>query len=184
MFKNKNINFSDLEIDENELLKLTKYCEWKGCEEKGEYKAPSSREELRVFKWFCLKHVKMYNKGWDYFKGRSSEEINNELSEDARWHRKTSKKIKNKVFSEDFVFEEWKSEQKVNKKKEKLCENQFIKNALDILNMEMPNNLADLKKQYKIMVKKFHPDINKIKDQEKIIKLNEAYSVLLSFFKS
>ena len=44
MFKNKNINFSDLEIDENELLKLTKYCEWKGCEEKGEYKAPSSRK--------------------------------------------------------------------------------------------------------------------------------------------
>ena len=72
----------------------------------------------------------------------------------------------------------------INKKKEKLCENQFIKNALDILNMEMPNNLADLKKQYKIMVKKFHPDINKIKDQEKIIKLNEAYSVLLNFFKS
>ena len=117
MFKNKNINFSDLDIDENELLKLTKYCEWKSCEEKGEYKAPSSREELRVFKWFCLKHVKMYNKGWDYFKGRSSEEINNELSEDARWHRKTSKKIKNKVFSEDFVFEEWKNEQKINKKK-------------------------------------------------------------------
>ena len=48
----------------------------------------------------------------------------------------------------------------------------------------MPNNLTDLKKQYKIMVKKFHPDINKIKDQEKIIKLNEAYAVLLNFFKS
>ena len=59
MLKNKNPNFDFSEIDDTELLSLTKYCEWKGCEEKGEYKAPSSRENLRVFKWFCLKHVKL-----------------------------------------------------------------------------------------------------------------------------
>ena len=50
--------------------------------------------------------------------------------------------------------------------------------------MDMPKNLNDLKKQYKTMVKKFHPDLNELKEKEKIIKLNESYSILLEFFKS
>ena len=183
MLKNKNPNFDFSEIDDTEPLSLTKYCEWKGCKEKGEYKAPSSRANLRVFKWFCLKHVKLYNKGWDYFKGRSTEEINSELSEDARWHRVTRKKVKHFVFNHDFTFDEYKARSSYKEGKNKIEKKSVIKDALYILNMEMPENLVSLKKQYKIMVKRFHPDLNKVEDKEKIIKLNQAYSVLLEFFK-
>ena len=36
MFKNKNIYLNSYnEIDEFEQLRLTKYCEWPGCEKKG-----------------------------------------------------------------------------------------------------------------------------------------------------
>ena len=48
----------------------------------------------------------------------------------------------------------------------------------------MPENIGVLKKQYKKLVKKFHPDINKEKDKEYIVKLNEAYSTLQKLFKS
>ena len=41
-------------------------------------------------------------------------------------------------------------------------------------------NLSDLKKQYKLMVKKFHPDINKNSCEENIVKLNNAYANLLT----
>ena len=51
-----------LEDSNDEFLALTKYCEWPNCQRKGEYKAPTSREKLREFKWFCLEHVKLYNK--------------------------------------------------------------------------------------------------------------------------
>ena len=72
MLKSKNINLiigdNDQEYDK---LQLTKYCEWHNCKEKGEYRAPTSRDKLRVFKFFCLKHIKEYNKAWDYFKGRT-----------------------------------------------------------------------------------------------------------------
>ena len=33
------------------------------------------------------------------------------------------------------------------------------------------------------MVKKFHPDVSKIKNDENIVKLNEAYSNLLKLLK-
>ena len=97
MFKNKK-SFDSFYDDNDEILALTKYCEWKNCHKKGEYKAPSSREKLREFKWFCLEHVKIYNKGWDYFKGRTSDEIYSEISNDARWHRPTWEKIKKNNF--------------------------------------------------------------------------------------
>ena len=54
---------------------------------------------------------------------------------------------------------------------------------LKVLEMEMPNSLLALKKQYKIMVKKFHPDVSKINNDENIVKLNEAYSSLLKLLK-
>ena len=43
--------------DDSEKLQLTKYCEWKGCNKKGIYRAPKNRENLREFRWFCLEHI-------------------------------------------------------------------------------------------------------------------------------
>jgi len=37
-------------------------CHFKGCEEIGEYRAPSSPKDLGKYIWFCLKHIKEYNK--------------------------------------------------------------------------------------------------------------------------
>ena len=93
MYKNKKSFSYFFEEKDDEFLALTKYCEWGNCQKKGEYKAPTSREKLRVFKFFCLKHIKEYNKSWDYFKGRTSDQIYDEVSNDAYWHRKTKKKI-------------------------------------------------------------------------------------------
>ena len=183
MLKNKNnIFFSFGDFENAEKLYLTKYCEWKNCEEKGKYRAPTSRENLREFKWFCLKHVKLYNKSWDYFKGKTSDEIYNEISKDATWHRPTSKRTRSFKFEDNFNF--IKKEKKIFKEK-LLSENENkVVNALSILNMQMPENIGVLKKQYKKLVKKFHPDINKEKDKEYIVKLNEAYSTLQKLFKS
>ena len=104
MYKNKkNSDFYFIHDDSDALL-LTKYCEWNNCEKKGEYKAPSSRSELRVFKYFCLEQVKQYNKGWDYFKGRTTDQIYKEVSKDATWHRPTWKRIKNSKFSDLYNF--------------------------------------------------------------------------------
>ena len=181
MFKNKKSLLYYLEDNDDDVFALTKYCEWGSCQKKGEYKAPTSRDKLREFKWFCLEHVKIYNKAWDYFKGRTSDEIYNEISKDHLWHRPTWGKIKKCKFLDTHNINEnanefgSKSKNKVNDIK--------LENCLQILEIEMPIKISALKRQYKKMVKKFHPDVNKNHNEEHIIKLNNAYSELLKFLK-
>ena len=185
MFKNKKRASFFLEDSESEILSLTKYCEWNNCEKKGEYKAPTSRNQLREFKWFCLEHIKLYNKGWDYFKGRTSDEIYKEISKDALWHRPTWERIKNNKISdihEIFSKTSCKYEnQKINNFTKP--SNEHLIPALEILDIQMPFNLETLKKQYKKMVKKFHPDVSSYNNEDHIIKLNNAYSILLKALK-
>ena len=186
MLKNKKsfVNYIE-EEEEDSVFALTKYCEWKNCEKKGEYKAPTSRSELRVFKWFCLEHIKIYNKGWDYFKGRTMDEIYNEVSSDSTWHRPTWIRVKNHNFDDihNICIDENKSFNNFNEKNYSKNEKSKIEEALNILNLTMPFKITDLKKQYKKMVKKFHPDVCKNTNEEYIISLNHAYTELLKFLK-
>ena len=57
-----------------ESQKNHKKCDYPGCEEHGEYKAPKSNLNLNEYYWFCLKHVTSYNKSWNYYEGMSEVE--------------------------------------------------------------------------------------------------------------
>ena len=50
-------------------------CEAPGCRLAGEFRAPFSRDKLDQYRWFCLEHVRDYNKKWDYFRGLDAGEI-------------------------------------------------------------------------------------------------------------
>ena len=64
-------------------------CEWPGCESKGTYRAPVSPERLQEFRWFCLDHVREYNKAWNYFSGWTEEELEAQNRADRTWERPT-----------------------------------------------------------------------------------------------
>ncbi|MAJ24000.1 MAG: hypothetical protein CMP36_00660 [Rickettsiales bacterium] len=186
MFKKKKsyVFHLDEEKDE-EVYALTKYCEWRNCNKKGEFKAPTSRDKLRVFKWFCLEHIKIYNKGWDYFKGQTMDEIYNEVSSDCTWHRPTWIRVKKNAFNDTLNIFERHPNQFNKKSSFSLSEKQGnkIEEALKIMNLSIPFTIFDLKKQYKKMAKILHPDINKNNNEEYIINLNNAYTELLKFIK-
>ena len=55
------------------------------------YKAPSSPDELNNYIWFCLQHIKEYNKKWNFFSNMSADEIEEFLENDIIGHRKTKK---------------------------------------------------------------------------------------------
>ena len=46
-----------------------KMCDNTNCKDKGEYKAPKSRILLNDYFYFCLNHIKEYNKSWNFYKG-------------------------------------------------------------------------------------------------------------------
>ena len=66
---------------------LTKTCDSSKCKEKGEFKAPKSRIRLNEYYFFCLKHIKEYNKSWDFYKGLTVDQMEKSMRNDTVWDR-------------------------------------------------------------------------------------------------
>ena len=171
-----------------------KKCDSPKCNEKGEYRAPKSRVMLNKYFYFCLDHIKEYNKSWDFYKGMSVEQIENSMRSDTFWDR-PSWPLKNSFknifdefneYVEDFVKND---DDKINDtyfKNKLLDESLTIEEAkaLKDLDLKMPISLEKIKKNYKKLVKIFHPDVNgNNKDaEEKFKQINESYKLLLKKF--
>ena len=171
-----------------------KKCDSPKCNEKGEYRAPKSRVMLNKYFYFCLNHIKEYNKSWDFYKGMSVEQIENSMRSDTFWDR-PSWPLKNSFknifdefneYVEDFVKND---DDKINDTffKNKLLDESLLleeAKALKELDLKMPISLEKIKKNYKKLVKIFHPDVNgNNKDaEEKFKQINESYKLLLKKF--
>ena len=171
-----------------------KKCDSPKCNEKGEFRAPKSRVMLNKYFYFCLDHIKEYNKSWDFYKGMSVEQIENSMRSDTFWDR-PSWPLKNSFknifdefneYVEDFVKN---NDDKINDayfKNKLLDENLTIEEAKSLkeLDLKMPISLEKIKKNYKKLVKIFHPDVNgNNKDAEERFKqINESYKLLLKKF--
>ena len=64
-------------------------CGHPACGEEGLYRAPRSRRHLSSFYWFCLDHVRQYNKGYNYFAGMPDEAVRKHQKDDVVGHRPT-----------------------------------------------------------------------------------------------
>ena len=171
-----------------------KKCDSPKCNEKGEYRAPKSRVMLNKYFYFCLDHIKEYNKSWDFYKGMSVEQIENSMRSDTFWDRPSwplKSSFKN-VFDEfnEYVEDFVKTED--DKIKDSYFKNKLVDEnltmeeakALKELDLKMPISLEKIKKNYKKLVKIFHPDVNgNNKDaEEKFKQINESYKLLLKKF--
>ena len=170
-------------------------CDYKTCIEDGNYKAPKSRIRLNEYYFFCLKHVKEYNKSWDFYKGLTVDQIELSMRKDTVWDR-PSWPLKgnpaniisqiNDFFNNDYsLFEKEKEMQDFldNKKiDEKLTNDEY--RSLKILDLKMPITVDEIKKKYKKLVKIFHPDVNgnDKKAEAKFKEINEGYKILLKKF--
>ena len=68
-------------------------CNWQGCEETGEFRAPGARpsgfDGPGDYRWYCLDHVRAFNSGYDYFAGMTTREILEAQSPLSGWSRET-----------------------------------------------------------------------------------------------
>ena len=191
------MNKFKFDIQKNNLSwekKHYKICDSPKCKEKGEYRAPKSRVMLNEYFYFCLDHIKEYNKSWDFYKGMSVEQIENSMRSDTFWDR-PSWPLKNSFknmfdefneYVEDFIKND---DDKINDtyfKNKLLDESLTIEEAkaLKELDLKLPISLEKIKKNYKKLVKIFHPDVNgNNKDaEEKFKQINESYKLLLKKF--
>ena len=157
----------------------TRLCEQKGCDQKGEFRAPKSPQRLRDFYWFCLDHVREYNKSWDFYKEMSGEEIEASRISDITWNRPSWpvgswRKLLENIHYLDGLDPFLKMAPRSSSLPPK------VQKAFSTLDVALPLTFEGLKKQYKKLVKSHHPDLHPgdKKAEERLKSINEAYQVV------
>lgn len=167
-------------------------CDHPGCPELGEYRAPRSRDRLDQYYWFCLEHVRDYNKAWNYYAGMSDAEVEDDLRRSTTWNRPTWRfglgdgdtrsQAFRRVRDPFGIFEDDEADDRrpgSNRPSVHSPEGR----AFAIMGLEPPVTLDELKRRYKELVKKHHPDANggDRAAEERLKSINEAYTTLRRF---
>lgn len=172
-------------------------CAWPGCAELGPYRAPVSPERIAEYQWFCLDHVRIYNRSWNYYVGMSDAEMEAHIRSDGTWNRPTwplgdgpladkagrSGRADAKAYRLDGLSDPF-----------GVLNGQFHggtvapppeltpaeKRAFSVLGLAFPATFEEVKARYKTLVKRHHPDANHgAKDaEERLKRINEAYRTL------
>tara|TARA_Y100001970_G_scaffold251516_1_gene324466 strand:- start:1189 stop:1710 length:522 start_codon:yes stop_codon:yes gene_type:complete len=161
-------------------------CDWKNCNEAGEFKAPTEKDNSKSFRWLCEKHIKLFNSKWNYFEGMSQVEIEKFIKSDMTWHRPTQEFgssdnffniLWNNTLNDRFkVFEGNKSAHLNGNRKF----NEKDKDAFKIMDLQLTSDWSIIQKKFKTLVKKFHPDKHSGNKEfeDKLKKITMAYSHL------
>jgi len=146
-------------------------CSYPECKDPGQYRAPRSPDQLNDFVWFCKEHVREYNLKWNFFQGQTEEEFQKFIDKDRVWGRET------KPFGDRPDEGNAWVRMGVNDPLEILGDKgtrngagipkgntrrlpPTERKALEILDARDTWTRAEIRKQYKSLVKDLHPDLN------------------------
>jgi hypothetical protein len=178
-------------------------CQHPGCAAEGLYRAPKSPTQLNEYRWFCLDHVRAYNKSWDFYAGMNTDQIERQVRFDTVWQRPTwplgswgtSRSaaarrfagVEENEFMPDDVREAINARMNAAGKRAEAERRRRAKAhatkeeaALAVLDLAPPVTWPEVKARYKALVKQLHPDANGgDKSAEEQLKLiNQAYGTL------
>lgn len=183
-FENSFLKESDIFLTDRP-VKL-RGCDCPGCGQAGDYRAPKSRDHLTDYYWFCLDHVRDYNKQWDYFAGMSVDDIEHHVRKATVWERPTwplggmrarEQQIRDTVMNEFFS-----DGTDAPPPPQPMPKNE--RDALAVLELTPPITFAAIKAQYRLLVKRHHPDANggSAVSEEKFKNINQAFTTLKELY--
>lgn len=152
-------------------------CDKPGCGEPGKYRAPKNPDNLEEFYWFCLNCIREYNSKWNFFENHSEEELEKQFAADKVWERNTSPFGKAGEEAKKSVEERAWARLGIEDPHEVLGGNATMnpgranpagarrlpapeRKAISILEAREDWTKAELRKQYKKLIKELHPDMN------------------------
>lgn len=172
----------------------TALCNHPGCSAPATHRAPKARDRLTDYYWFCLDHIREYNRSWNYCAGMTSNQVESEIRNDTVWRRpswplgsQAGGISGNARFRDDLgIFEaaaSMKGDNGQSDQPERPKTDGRIRRALRIMNFDGPATLTELKSRYKELVKRLHPDANggDRAAEEKLKDINQAYATLKKF---
>jgi len=153
-------------------------CAWPGCRKKGGYPAPRKRRD-NINAWLCLEHVRAVNKSWNFFSDMNADEVRHYMEGNTTGHRPTWNMAANARAGFQNAragagrgtaftgrggaadpFNLFPGEATKPGRPHALSLTKPQRLALETLDLDASASLEDVKKSYKAMVKRYHPDAN------------------------
>lgn len=166
-------------------------CDWPDCHEIGEHRAPHSPKDMKRFHMFCLEHIRQFNKSWNYYDGMSDEQVEASVRDDTSWNRPSwpfagaERPLNFKGPTPDIddfggAFGDQDSYEGIGGASHRVEPDTPEAQALATLDLTPPVTQDDIKRRYKELVKRHHPDANGgDKDaEEKFKQISLAYATL------
>jgi curved DNA-binding protein CbpA len=179
----------------------TRGCEMPGCAEAATHRAPKGRAQEGEYFWFCLEHVRQYNKSYNYFSGMNDAAIQAFQRDATIGHRPTWQMGVNakaeeavraprprpqgfnwsggakdpfRFFGEGF--------QGRGPEPERRKVHNMEAKSLSTLGLDRGASPGEIKARYKLLVKRHHPDANggDRSLEDRLREIIQAYSYLKS----
>ena len=167
-------------------------CDWPGCDAEGEHRAPKSKTHLNEFSFFCLDHIRQFNKSWNYYEGMSETDIEKEIRKDTIGRRPTwpfgarsaAYRFARGQFGDADTFGLFEDEAEPDAQPggaRQWAPGSPEENALVVLDLSEPVTAEDVKARYKKLVKLHHPDANggDKAAEERFKQINLAYHTIM-----
>ncbi|MBL6927600.1 MAG: J domain-containing protein [Rhodospirillales bacterium] len=167
-------------------------CDWPGCDEQGEHRAPKSRTHLNEFSFFCLDHIRQFNKSWNYYEGMSEGDIEKEIRKDTIGRRPTwpfgarsaAFRFARGQFGDADTFGLFDDEDDTDGQSagsRQWAPGSPEESAMVVLDLTAPVTVEDVKTRYKKLVKRHHPDANggDKAAEERFKQINLAYHTIM-----
>jgi len=178
-----------LKLETYALEEKAQVCDAPGCRDGGQYRAPRGRKTLNEYFWFCLDHVRQYNKSWNYYDGLNDAQVETEIRRSAVWDRPSwplgsrGATLDGHPMRDDLdIFGAAGLGAKPEAPPRPRADTPEAQ-ALAVMGLNTPVTMEVLKSRYKDLVKRHHPDANggDKKAEETFKSINAAYATLKSF---
>lgn len=143
-------------------------CEADGCALSGEFRAPRSNTGDRAagWHWFCLEHVRAFNAAYNYFNGMNPDEIAAAQNPHPSWERATQPFATNGTLDDvdDPLgilanrYGRRRFDEAVSRGGKPVSP--ADRKALTVLRLDSTARFADIRRVYKELVRRYHPDSN------------------------
>lgn len=190
--KKQTVNIPDMKSWRQNQAPEIRVCAKDGCTEEGAYKAPRSSHNVRDYIWFCLDHVREYNKSWNYFEGMDETGMEDAIRDSTTWERPswkfgTSTKTSGArpwqaQFDDPLGVFGGNNDNGQSADTPKLSADQ--RKAWSVFGLTPCNDEDKVKKRYKDLAKTHHPDANggSREAEDRLKTINWAYSILKKHF--
>ncbi|MEZ5841638.1 MAG: DnaJ domain-containing protein [Hyphomicrobiales bacterium] len=173
-------------------------CEWAGCEHPGSHRAPKGRLREGQYYNFCLDHVRVYNKGYNYFAGMDDGSIADYQKSAMTGHRPTWRMGTGNAPAKDepqeganysqydpfsfFAGARRQQQQKRQAEPPRRRLQKVARRSFETLALAEDATGPEIKARYKELVKRLHPDANggDRKFEDRLREIIQAYNQLKS----